>query len=462
MFKIKFLVLILAFLSLNYQVFAELQLSPNTGRVYFIVNKRATIVAVARKFFPYHKTDYAGNFNDYVTDLIKINPQIKDLNNIPQHAKVYVDPLVTELAANTSKMIDVTPEVEIDVPSELEIVFEPPKMIGTPPAIVVEEKKDERKFYLTTKKKESLNSVAQKFFPSHKTEYGNKIEEYIVELQKINPDIKNWKKIPKNTKIFIDPPLKPKIVETPKAPQEEVKTPEKPVEAVHIAPDPSPYANLPKLFAMYTASQGSYTETTKVAAEGQWESSQNSPVSLGLGTNYVFANRPFMLTGSAYWSYITSSKLTGDTLGAPTTANAKPEIGVNVYFQHYIRPYAFSLYGGFDYENFSTVNTKHFVQGEDFAMLNNSLIYATAGFGKSAFIFNRNVLFKLGFSQSISSTSTGPSAADKFSGQRLIFFSSVRATEELSFHMLYKRHMLVGPTTLTIDRIGLGFAYDIL
>ena len=105
---------------------------------------------------------------------------------------------------------------------------------------------------------------------------------------------------------------------------------------------------------MFTTSSGNFSEELKTQT-GSIKSTQNSPYSFGLGSTLFLDKTKRMISSSVYWSNLTSSKISG-TVAASGELNTKPEIGFNLYFQQLIPYGGISLYGGMDYEQFSTFN----------------------------------------------------------------------------------------------------------
>lgn len=313
-----------------------------------------------------------------------------------------------------------------------------------------------------TKKGDSLKSVAKKFFPTHGKKYGETVEDFIQGIKDLNPQIKNWDKLAKKTTIYLDKlkSSRPEVAALPTLPT--LPTILSPKEVAPVVPvnetPPVVVKKASKLYALVTLSQGSFSEKL-ISGSSTLKSTQNSPLSIGFGSHYQFANSSSLLSGSGYWSYLLSSELKGDMAGAPEKVSPPPEVGFNLYFQHLVNNFSVSFYEGVDYESFSTVNTLHFVAGDNLTIYSNTMIFATLGIAKIFDVYSKKMTIKFGFSQSLISKTTGPTA-DNFTGQRILLFASVSGESRLSYHLLYKKHLLKGPTNLTIDRVGLGVGYD--
>lgn len=302
------------------------------------------------------------------------------------------------------------------------------------------------------KGKESLDSVAEKLLPRYKYKYNKRIDEFKKDLMEWNPQISSWNPIPPFSNIYIEYPY-PAYISFPYAPKLTKGTNYNVLNS--DAETPLGNRNY-TLFASYTASAGNFEEGIKTQ-EGNIKSTQNSLFSLGLGTTVFLDKTNRMLSSSVYWSKLRASKLSGDSVDSSEELETDAEIGFNLYYQQLTTWYGLSFYGGVDYEKFSTFNTSEFLLGQDLALNRNSLFYATAGAARTFFLGDLKALTKVSLSQSIKSSTSSVNPDETFEGQRFTFFASVKGESQFTYHFLYKRHMLDGPTNLTINRIGLGF-----
>ena len=305
------------------------------------------------------------------------------------------------------------------------------------------------------KGKESLESVASKLLPKYKVKYGKRIEDFKRDLMQWNPHISTWDKIPLFSNIYIEYPY-PAYISHPYAAKLTLGTNYN----VLNSDSETPIGNRNfTLFAMYTASAGDFQEKIKTQ-EGSIKSTQNSPLSLGIGTTFFLDKTNRMISSSVYWSSLRASKLSGDNVTSGQL-DTKPEIGFNLYYQQLTSWYGLSFYGGMDYEQFSTFNTTSFISGSELALNQNKVFYATAGAARTFFFGEYKLLVKSSLSQSLKSDTNSSLAGDEFKGQRFTLFGSIKGESQFTYHLLYKRHMLEGPTTLTINRIGVGLGFVI-
>lgn len=306
------------------------------------------------------------------------------------------------------------------------------------------------------KEKESLDSLAQKLLPRYKVKYGKRIEEFKSDLVEWNPQITTWDKIPMFSNIYIEYPY-PAHISTKYAPKLTRGTNYNVLNS--DAETPLGNKNY-TLFAMYTASAGDFQEKIQTQ-EGSIKSTQNSPLSLGIGTTVLLDKTNRMVTSSFYWSSLRASKLRGDSVNNGSNLETKPEIGFNLYYQQISPWLGLSFYGGADYEQFSTFNTTAFLQGEDLALNQNKIMFATLGLARTFFFGDYKLLVKSSIAQSVSSSTSSTHPEDQFDGQRFSLFASIKGESQFTYHLLYKRHMLEGPTTLTINRVGVGIGFVI-
>lgn len=305
------------------------------------------------------------------------------------------------------------------------------------------------------KGKETLDSVATKLISKYQEKYNNRIEDFKKDLVTWNPQINSWNPIPLFSNIYIEYPY-PAYVSFPYA----AKLTRGTNYNVLNSDAETPIGNRNfTLYAMYTASAGNFEEQIKTQ-EGNIKSTQNSPLSLGIGTTVFLDKTNRMISSSFYWSSLRASKLSGDSVTS-RELETKAEIGFNLYYQQLTSWHGLSFYGGTDYEQFSTFNTSSFLEGESLALNQNKIFYATAGIARTFFISDYKLLLKSSISQSLKSDTTSIHPTDKFDGQRFTLFGSIKGESQFTYHLLYKRHMLDGPTKLTINRIGVGIGFVI-
>lgn len=328
----------------------------------------------------------------------------------------------------------------------------------------------EKKYQIyKTQSTDTVETIAKQFFPNHQKDYGNHIEEYISDLKHWNPHVTNWKSIPDMTPIYISFPYPPypapplslgkseNTDEYTEIDMEEKHPDYIQTELPKVYEAPGTY----KIYTSMTLSEGTFSEKLSSGAPGI-QSQQNSPLTLGIGGNYlVHNNNEKIYSFSTYISFLKMSQVTGDTGQGSGTINVPSEIGANFYNQNFLHGMDISFYEGIDYEKFSTFNTIPYTQQTANLGLNtNTMILGTIGIANSIPFNDKIISLKFSASTTLSSSSSG-GGESKYSGQRLLFFASVHGSDKFSYNFLYKRHMLKGPTDLTIERIGLGLSYDL-
>lgn len=222
-----------------------------------------------------------------------------------------------------------------------------------------------------------------------------------------------------------------------------------------IEPDAIPEIKQ-SLGIFYMGSRGSFDETT--TSGSALSSEQNSNLSFGI--NYGRTKQHSTYSGSLYLSLLSTED---NTNGNDTsTVSIPPEWGGNFYYRNKRNPYFAPLFYGIDLENFSTFNTDEFFQGETVTTRQHMILYATFGYDYWAKVSSGELLFKASLARSFYTSSSREStlSSEQFSGWRIMTYVNYQPKGKLFYHFMYKRHLLEGPTELTIQRIGLGFGYS--
>ncbi|MCF8059031.1 MAG: hypothetical protein K9K67_07030 [Bacteriovoracaceae bacterium] len=181
---------------------------------------------------------------------------------------------------------------------------------------------------------------------------------------------------------------------------------------------------------------------------------QNSPFTLGYATSFKF-NRNWSWSASAYLSYLLSAKTSLST----EKVSIRPEIGLNSYLSHSFS--SFNLYGGLDFERFTTFNLDSLRSQAIIERDELRLIFASLGVDKYFKSNKQGLLLRASLSTSISSQrisyETGNELDRPFSGMKLILYANTPINKKYFIHFLYKQHILSGPGDLSVSRIGVGF-----
>lgn len=303
---------------------------------------------------------------------------------------------------------------------------------------------------------ENLASIYKRFVKEDSVISKN--EDMVAKTLEANKKIKDWSSIPAKTKIlvyldvdFIDldkvTAYNKNVAELTKKLQDALKKKEKEIE------ETSGFKG--SLF--YMASYGKFTQANVNLAEIGFL--QNSPLSLGLSTSYYPKKSDFSFTNSLYFSYLLAA---ASNLGANNVA-VPMEIGGNLYSEYRFKKYHFSVYGGFDFEKFTTFNLEGVQQERKIYFDENKVLYLTVGASRKVLLFKKEFFTKLSFSHSISSSmDPGYPEAEiytPFSGNKILFYMFKRYNDKIFFHSLVKYHWMSGPSDITTLRIGLGFGY---
>ena len=210
----------------------------------------------------------------------------------------------------------------------------------------------------------------------------------------------------------------------------------------------------------YTFSFGDFTEKV---GEASAESSQNSPYTFGLSLNYRF-NNSLSYSGSAYFSKLNSVLPSGVGDSSKDNAITIPwEYGLTSYLEFSGINFFLKPYLGLDFESFSTFNTDELKEDSNISVSvrTHQFLYGTIGLFSYTKIFSRPGIFKASFSKNFTSSSSRDSTVSNklFNGQKFILFFGTNVWGNWGVSALYKRHMMTGPTDLTISRFGFGVSY---
>ena len=210
----------------------------------------------------------------------------------------------------------------------------------------------------------------------------------------------------------------------------------------------------------YTVSFGTFFERIQNISA---ESTQNSPLTIGASVNFNI-NKLLSYSGSTYWSMLNAaSPVSQETTIDSSVADIPWEYGFTSYLEYSGFNFPFKPYFGVDLESFSTFNTDEVAadQNAKVEARTHSFLYGTLGVSYFAMAFERPFLFKASISTNFTSSSSRPStqSSEDFSGQKFILFFATRIKGNWGGSFLYKRHMMDGPTDLTIARYGFGVSY---
>lgn len=258
-------------------------------------------------------------------------------------------------------------------------------------------------------------------------------------VKKYNPRLRNKNSVKKGEKIYIELPYKTalKIARMEK----DISDPE----SDFIEQRSFGYS------LSYSLSKKNITDTSDTTTV---DSAQNSPYTLGFSVNKRF-NEDYSYFGTAYISKMNNSFAPNDQPVAVPL-----EFAMKNYAQKRFSNHPYLIYGGLDIERFSTFKSTSFTE---VARLQHSFAFLTVGIARPFTLFNRGMLFKISFAQSIWNKLDLESTADvnfeTFSGNKIASLFIVSVTKRIGLHFFYDKHMLEAESKLDITRFGSGIHF---
>ena len=199
-------------------------------------------------------------------------------------------------------------------------------------------------------------------------------------------------------------------------------------------------------FAHVTVSQGFFNEEI---SSSSIENQQNSPLTFGVGTHVRFTPS-LAMASSVYFSKLNASEIDNSELDQ-SELKVNDEIGANLYLEYKIPDTNYSIYGGVDYEQFTTLNLDDIIAGSSNVVSTNQekMTFATVGFSFFTKIFLPSAI-KVSASPIISSNTN-------FSGYKYMLYVNQKITDNTWYHFLLKQHQLEQDSrTVSITRYGFG------
>ena len=315
--------------------------------------------------------------------------------------------------------------------------------------------------YVISKKKDSLAKILRRFVKEDSVI--NKKTPMVKKILGSNAAVKNWRKLKKGDKVkiflspeFIDPAKMKAYREKQKLLAKKDKTKKKKKRKKRkrrkkIAKK--------KWNVFYMASMGTFAQENNEYAKVEFK--QNSPITLGLMYTHHPKKKNYSIASSAYFSYLLAATSNLDTGG---DVEVPLEIGFNSYYQQKFRKKPFSVYGGFDFERFSTFNLVGLDTSGELDLDVNQIGFVTAGYSHGFMIKKRFFLFKTSISQSVFSSRavgfSGDSDTTSYTGNKFMLFFMGQLNKKFTLSTLFKYHILKGPSDVSILRIGFGAGYS--
>lgn len=303
---------------------------------------------------------------------------------------------------------------------------------------------------------ESLKVVAKKNIDRVAGNYKS-IKDYMVDIKKWNPHVKNWRKIA-GKQLYVTYPYSPHtgIEWSPSLRTFAVKPKHSFLKEEYHKSGRFLSDNL-HMFSHITASQGTFIEEI---GNSKLNFEQNSPFTLGVGFAYVLDSLPgYSTSTSIYYSKLTSAGIKTSGTGASASSqnvDIPPEIGATSYLQKNFKSSFANIYGGIDVESFTTFNLEEFLSGVEptLEVKDNKILYLTAGFGLRYHILSP-INIKI-------SASKGVYASGKLNGSKFLLYFNQKLGKRFWYHFLYKQHALSGgQSKLSVGRLGFGLGMSL-
>lgn len=285
---------------------------------------------------------------------------------------------------------------------------------------------------------DTIESIAIRNAINH-IRFKKNLDEYQQKIKQWNPAITDWSHPPHNQLIYVDYPYNPWLTGSQWA--------------APLGKDESSLPDDVALNAYYTASIGSYSEN--IGAKNL-STSQNFPITLGLGFALANEERKNFLVSSLYWTSSSKANINQGQNTIQTELTLPSEIGGNLYYQYVFNKYATGIYAGYDYERLNSYNLDEVASGSLLKNIVNQIHYTTLGITKSFNLFDFNMNLKASYSKSYKSNSDS-SSSNSLKGNKYIIYYSLRPTEDYSINIFFKQHNLQGNSEVSIKRYGLSF-----
>lgn len=283
----------------------------------------------------------------------------------------------------------------------------------------------------------------------------------VKKIRKNNPHILDWGKLVQNQ--YIKMYISEDFFEHNKYKEYETANLQKIKEEIELKKG-STIASGFKASIFYMNSSGSFTQDTPDSYTISFK--QNSPLTLGASFSYYPKDSNYSFSQSSYFSILRSppNPYSNQTVNVPT------EIGTNIFGEYRLSKYNIIVYGGPDFEKFSSFNPNYIIEGADFYLDSSSIVFLTVGISKIFTIFDKKFLIKASISKDIISKyqsnlpenlNSSEFSNTPFSGTKLMLYGNYKFADKFFLHTLIKYHTLTGPSDLGILRLGFGIGFII-
>ena len=180
---------------------------------------------------------------------------------------------------------------------------------------------------------------------------------------------------------------------------------------------------------------------------------QNSYLTFGSSLVYYHKESLISTNMGLYISTFNDTTSSLSTVKTPIS----PEIGANLYEDFRLIKYGLTVYGGVDYEIFSTFDLAALSESSQVKIIRNNVGYLTLGTSKSFTLLNKVLFTKLSMSQSLLSSNSANTTT--YNGNKFLFYLNYKFSDKFFVNSLIKYHLMKGPDNLSSLRVGIGVGY---
>jgi hypothetical protein len=213
-----------------------------------------------------------------------------------------------------------------------------------------------------------------------------------------------------------------------------------------------------KFSVFYLATKGNFSQESSSGLK--FDHSQNSLLSLGITASFHPVNKRYSFSSSMNYSHMGDASTSLQNQG---NISIPGEIDFSAYAHYWFSKYNLSLFGGLDYDTFTTFNLGALTSQGKIVADENNVLYATVGINNLFKVFKQDFYTRVSISKSLNSkTNIGPSGTDpgtSYDGYKTLLYVNYKLTKSFFIHSLFKYHSMSGPDDLSTTRFGLGFGY---
>lgn len=268
---------------------------------------------------------------------------------------------------------------------------------------------------------------------------------FMSNVLRYNPKLRNRDIIQKGEKIYIEMPLKDALAYS--------KRSRKYLPKIAKEVKDKKLDNPEKRYRYSVSYSLSRKEISDTSADISIDSQQNALYTIGASFNYRF-NDTYSFFTTGYFSKM-------NTAVSPATEGQEIDVPLEMAMKAYIqRPMwslPFTIYTGFDIERLSTFKLTN---DNQVARLQHSFAFLTLGVAKPFKLFGRTLLAKASFARSVWNKldleSESTQTFETFSGNKIAMLLIVPILKRVGIHFYYDRHILEAESKLDMQRFGSG------